>query len=101
MTGILLSIATIILSVLSRKYFEPILPDKKKAASYIKKFFRFTTLYIVPIVLIILIYFVTENVNKLFVISNCMLFSVLFFNLILDTISMKFKYYEYKFELKN
>ena len=87
MEKILIGVASgsivLILSILSRKYLEPIMPEKKKANSIIKKFLLLALKYILPIIFLTYI-FIEFDFNKYFILLFCFVFGILLFNIFLD-----------------
>lgn len=87
MEKILIGVASgsivLILSILSRKYLEPIMPEKKKANSIIKKFLVLAFKYILPIIFLIYI-FIEFEFNKYFILLFCLVFGILLFNIFFE-----------------
>ena len=81
-----LAISIVLLGILLNKYIEPILPERKKAISYMKKFFFFTGKYIFPICFLIFI-FIKADFDKFFVFNVCLMFSYILFNIIIDLLN--------------
>ncbi|WP_100616362.1 hypothetical protein [Confluentibacter citreus] len=82
-TGLIVGIIILILNILVRKYIDPIMPDKKKAVSYMKKFLLFNMKYTLTIFLLIY-FFISLEFNKLFVLIISLYLSIIFFNIIID-----------------
>jgi hypothetical protein len=81
--NILLMVGTAVISLFSRKYIEPILPERKKAISYIKKFLIFNLQYSLNV--FILIYFFIElEFNKYFVLIISFFIGIILYNIIND-----------------
>ena len=85
-TRILLILATAVISLLSRKYIEPILPERKKAISLIKNFFIFNLRYTLNISLLIY-FFITVEFNKYFILIICFYFGIIIFNITSDYVN--------------
>ena len=84
--GLSVGIIVLILNLLSRKYIEPIMPDKKKAISYAKKFLAFNLKYCLNVYFLIDLTIKLEF-NKSFVISTCFFFTIILFNLVIDYVN--------------
>ena len=84
--GLSVGIIVLILNLLSRKYIEPIMPDKKKAVSYAKKFLAFNLKYSLNVYFLIDLTIKLEF-NKSFVISTCFFFTIILFNLVIDYVN--------------
>ncbi|APZ47397.1 hypothetical protein BW723_14380 [Polaribacter reichenbachii] len=83
---ILLILVSTAISLLSRKYIEPILPERKKAISYIKKFLFFVFTYVLNIGLMIY-FFITLEFNKYFILVMLFYFGLIFKFIITDSIN--------------
>jgi len=84
--GLSVGIIVLILNLLARKYIEPIMPDKKKAISYAKKFLAFNLKYSLNVYFLIDLAIKLEF-NKSFVISTCFFFAIILFNLVIDYVN--------------
>ena len=84
-SGIIVGILMLILNIVVRKYIDPIMPDKKKAISYIKKFLAFNFKYTFNIVFMIY-FFIDLEFNKFFVLIICFYITLITFNIIIDII---------------
>jgi len=84
--GLIVGIIILILNILVRKYIDPIMPDKKKAISFIKKFFLFNIKYTLSICFLVY-FFISLEFNKLFVLIISLYFSIITFNIVIDFIS--------------
>lgn len=76
---------TILLTAISRKYLEPLLPDKEKAISYIKSFVLFNIKYSLNLGLIIY-YCITLQIGKKFVVMIVILVCLMVYNFLVDFI---------------
>lgn len=85
--GVIVGVTIALFNLFLRKYVEPIIPEKKKAISYIKKFFSFNLKYTVNIIFLIL-HFNNSEFNKKFILLTCVFFGIIFFNLTTDIIFM-------------
>ena len=83
---IILILVSVIISLLSRKYIEPILPERKKAISYIKKFLFFVFTYVLNIALMIY-FFITLEFNKYFILVMFFYFGLILKFIITDSIN--------------
>ena len=83
---ILLILVSTVISLLSRKYIEPILPERKKAISYIKKFLFFIVTYVLNIGLLIY-FFITLEFNKYFILIILFYFGLILKFIITDSIN--------------
>ncbi|AJR04830.1 hypothetical protein [Siansivirga zeaxanthinifaciens] len=90
---LIVGIIILALNVLSRKYIEPTMPDKKKAISYIKKYLSFSFKYVLYVFAIIYSFIFLEF-NKLFILINCVCFCGIIFNITMDIITSNFDYYK-------
>jgi hypothetical protein len=81
--SISVGVVLIILNLLVRAYVDPIMPEKKKAISFIKKFLSFNLKYILPIIFLIYI-FIDFEFNKYFILLFCLVFGILLFNIVFE-----------------
>lgn len=81
--NILLSVIMLVISILASKYITPIMPEAKKAHSLLLDFFAFFFRYIFNLSLII-ISFIYDDLNKLFVLKIVFFTSIIIINYIHD-----------------
>lgn len=97
--AVISGIIILVLNTLTRKYIEPIMPDRKKAISLTKKYLVLYLKYGLPFMVISWAYFEMEF-NKFFIIVICFNFSVIVFNIATDYFNilaeLLVKYYKLK-----
>lgn len=81
--GLIVGTVLAIFNLILRKYVEPIMPEKKKANSIIKKFLILAFKYILPSLFLIYI-FIEFEFNKYFILLFCFVFGILLFNIIFE-----------------
>ncbi len=91
MGTIITAIIIALVSSFSRSFFDKIFkeknPDWEKLISNVKKFFLLILRYVFPIMYLIYV-FIFADFDKLFIITNAILISLLFSNMLLDGISI-------------
>ena len=81
--NILLSVIMLVISILASKYITPIMPEAKKAKSLMIDFLAFFFRYVFNLSLII-ISFIYDDLNKLFVLKIVFFTSIIIINYIHD-----------------
>ena len=84
--GLIVGVVVIVLSLLVRIYVDPIMPEKKKAISSMKKFFLFNVKYTLNMFFLIY-FFITFEFNKYFILMICFYFGIFIFNITIDVLN--------------
>ncbi len=84
--GVTVGITLSLFNLILKKYVEPIIPEKKKAISYIRKFLFFNLKYTLNIGFMVY-FFITLEFNKYFILVMLFYFGILIKSIIEDSIS--------------